>query len=1197
MNQKLSILQWNCRSIGTKVSFLLNYLQAQPQMDVLMLQSLNLGPKSIPHLDGYYYPPVMGTENDRVMVATYISTRLTYTDLKTPTGLEECRLSTCGVSIPTKGNRQTNLVNVYYPRGIKNQTEVDWLKNLDHDASDWVVAGDFNDSHRLWDFGQAGNSCSHLADTIMDSNLVTLNNGSMTRLAIQKGHRNSAIDLTLVTPKLSLDAEWETGSDHLQSDHLPIHITLGDHHPVPADRDQTPKFQYDRADWEMFRARLNTECELQHPQDPDVDVYYENIRNMILRAADAAIPRRAPGAKGKHRHTAMWWNEDCDKATAAKRHALRRYKTDVSESNQNTLKKATTDCQVVTENAKSEHWERFCREEIREPGDSSKIWRKVRTFRRRARKPERPLVVNGKRTINEQEKADVFAETFSRASQTKYLPTERIKLRQEAEKSFDTPVMDNSTPFNSDLTIGEVRAAIGSLGTTSKATGADPISYHMIRQFTEPMIVALYDFYQSCWQAGKTPKAWREAVVIAIPKDGKPPQDPTSYRPIALTPHLGKVYERVIKSRLQHYLDQHSILPTCQAGFRKGRNCIEHVVKLLEQVKKGHSRRMPTNMVAAFFDIKKAFDTVWHAKLLDKMQTLGITGRLYQFVQTFLNSRRMAVKVGSATSQTHTLDMGVPQGSVIAPLLFSIMLHDIEAEICIKNCPVEISLFADDLAIWAKHMNAHRVKHMYKFQRNVDAVQSYMHKNGFELSAEKTVFMVFSKKKDQDAYSIRVDDQVLGPSKRVKFLGVTITQNICWQEHIQLLKTKAMRAVGLIKRLAKETWVTPRSLIHLVGALVRSRLTYGHEVFFTATDSQWTELERVEMAALKRSLGVHRHAINDLVYQEVGWLPLRDECRRRCANFEVRASAVPNTVKPALKPDLAPHDVAYRRRMKITKANLHRQTTPLSALTEEIWKKSGTNPEQVTSIPTLPFPPWELEKPQILSPYGKNRTKKNDPLYLATVAKSQLNEQLAHHLHIFTDGSVLETEEAGCAVVIPDLGITKRYTLNKGVSIFTAELYAILRACDTVNDMPQAPRAVAILTDSKSSLQALTEGGTGNRKELQAEILFLAHQIIRKGTDLVLMWLPAHTGINGNERADKAAKEATKNGTPINLGLSPTEVINKVRTATYQLRNDNLKTRCETNGWLFFPIQRKKSSPLLPRKNSNFCGGYGQDAA
>ena len=212
-------------------------MQTHSQVNVLTLQSLNVQARALPQLDGYYYPPVTGVEGGRVMVAMYVSTRLTYSPLVSPAGSVGCRLTTCAVSIPTKGNnRQASVVNVYYPAGNSKIAEVAWFKNLNPEMGSWVVAGDFNVSHRLWDATATHSSGLHLADAVSDSNLILLNDGSATRTG-QTGQRCSAIVLTMVTSDLFYKADWSTGIDHLQSDHLPLHIALGEADPGLAEID------------------------------------------------------------------------------------------------------------------------------------------------------------------------------------------------------------------------------------------------------------------------------------------------------------------------------------------------------------------------------------------------------------------------------------------------------------------------------------------------------------------------------------------------------------------------------------------------------------------------------------------------------------------------------------------------------------------------------------------------------------------------------------------------------------------------------------------------------------------------------------------------------------------------------------------------------------------------------------------------
>ena len=216
---------------------------------------------------------------------------------------------------------------------------------------------------------------------------------------------------------------------------------------------------------------------------------------------------------------------------------------------------------------------------------------------------------------------------------------------------------------------------------------------------------------------------------------------------------------------------------------------MEHVVRLSKHVKKALTGGRTT--VATFFDIKRAFDTVWHAKLLNKMQALGITGRMYKFVQTFLDSRRMAVKVGDSKSKSHTLDMGVPHGCVVAPTLFSIMLHDIQR---VGRHGLSISLYVDELAIWADcpANKNHRRHALERFRQSIDHIQTYMKSNGFELSAEKTVLMVFTRDvQSRGDFWVRTGGNVVEPSKQAKFLGVTITQSLSWMPHVRSLITKA----------------------------------------------------------------------------------------------------------------------------------------------------------------------------------------------------------------------------------------------------------------------------------------------------------------------------------------------------------------------------------------------------------------------
>ena len=223
-------------------------------------------------------------------------------------------------------------------------------------------------------------------------------------------------------------------------------------------------------------------------------------------------------------------------------------------------------------------------------------------------------------------------------------------------------------------------------------------------------------------------------------------------------------------------LESKKVFPVCQAGFRRGRGVTDHLVKLGEHVGRAIGRRKV--LLTCFFNISRAYDQVWHAKLLQKLDKVGISGNMYNYIRSFLGDRSMQVTWKGATSTTKGVSMGVPQGFVIAPLLFNIMVHDVDTAVKGK---VVLTMYADDLAIWTDthirrlHTNSSWVKQSMKlFQESVDGVVHFMQVNGFALSSQKTVFHTNTSQNTE--VHIRVNGQSIFASKEVKYLGVLFTR-------------------------------------------------------------------------------------------------------------------------------------------------------------------------------------------------------------------------------------------------------------------------------------------------------------------------------------------------------------------------------------------------------------------------------------
>ena len=187
------------------------------------------------------------------------------------------------------------------------------------------------------------------------------------------------------------------------------------------------------------------------------------------------------------------------------------------------------------------------------------------------------------------------------------------QFRREMDATFTEPAPDDSLAGNSPLTCTELRRALASIKKVKVSTGVDTVSYRMLKEAPESFLKILLDFFQRCWDEGTIPAGRKDAVVVPIHKHGKPRKELGSYRSISLTSHLGKVYERVVKHRLEYYCESKKVFPACQAGFRRERGATDHLVKLGEHTRRSIGRRKV--LLSCFFDISRAYDQVWHTKL------------------------------------------------------------------------------------------------------------------------------------------------------------------------------------------------------------------------------------------------------------------------------------------------------------------------------------------------------------------------------------------------------------------------------------------------------------------------------------------------------------------------------------------------------------------------------------------------------
>ena len=226
----------------------------------------------------------------------------------------------------------------------------------------------------------------------------------------------------------------------------------------------------------------------------------------------------------------------------------------------------------------------------------------------------------------------------------------------------------SSSILNSAFKISELKKALNKCRNT--APGQDLLCYEMFRHLSLSSKEFLVKYFNKIWSCGILPSSWKHSIIVPILKPGKVKSDPASYRPIALTSNLCKLYERMIVYRLQWFLEKKGLLNINQSGFRKKRRCLDQLLRLSDDILKGFGQRYCT--LAVFLDFEKAYDMIWRNGVLYKLHLLGVDGQLFNWIKSFLESRTFQVRVGSTLSDVFNLLNGVPQGQLLA-LCYSLL--------------------------------------------------------------------------------------------------------------------------------------------------------------------------------------------------------------------------------------------------------------------------------------------------------------------------------------------------------------------------------------------------------------------------------------------------------------------------------------------------------------------------------------------
>ena len=486
-------------------------------------------------------------------------------------------------------------------------------------------------------------------------------------------------------------------------------------------------------------------------------------------------------------------------------------------------------------------------------GDSKRTWQIINDLRGKKKREIKPdFVIDNERVTSRRVIANEFNKYFASLASNLNEVYSGDYLRINPLPSFTDylPPSITSSIYLRECDSQEITEIISDL----KNGKSSDIPIHVIKRSSTIIAPYLAEYFNYCMLDGYFPCELKTGRISPIYKK-EDEQLLENYRPVSTLPVFGKIFEKIIYSRLYSFLISKGIINENQFGFRKGHSTsnalnysVEHIESLLAQ--KQH-------VLGIFIDLSKAFDTIDHRKLTTKLERYGIRGNALQLIKSYLSNRKQYVNVLDTKSDELPVEFGVPQGSVLGPLLFILYINDI----CNISTNGKFVLFADDTNIFVA---AESISKVYEIANRVlKAVCNYMEVNLLHINVKKCCYMYFSPNKrsqnDTDAdlnnQNLTINSKIISRVSHTKFLGVTIDDKLSWKPHIQLLNKKLRSICGRIYRIKN---CLPESLYkQIYHSLFESHLSYAISVWGGISSNQLKPLFITQKKCVRILFGDH----------------------------------------------------------------------------------------------------------------------------------------------------------------------------------------------------------------------------------------------------------------------------------------------------------------------------------------------------
>ena len=551
----------------------------------------------------------------------------------------------------------------------------------------------------------------------------------------------------------------------------------------------------------------------------DIDSQWKSFCEILLSACDG----NAPLKKFRNKMQPKWFNAEAKRSQERKYAMFIRYREIGDYESEQEYKFARNNCNEVYRRAKKNFEEKLAKNVT---SDTKSFYSYVRS-KSKVKDAVGPLAnPNGELVTEKSEMCNIlnnyFGSVFTNEDNLGELPP--------ITQLFDGQALDKIV-IDSEIVYTKLRNL-----KPDKAPGIDGLASQLLIETSEEICYPLSKIYEKSLMTGCIPVDWKLSNVTPIYKGGKR-SEPGNYRPVSLTPHVCKVLESILKDSMLEHLIENDMLKGSQHGFVSKRSCFTNLLSFFEKVNGWVDEGEAVDVI--YLDFRKAFDTVPHKRLMQKIKACGISGLVYDWIESWLVGRRQRVTLGANQSDWVEVISGVPQGSVLGPLFFLIFINDIDEDL------INLILkFADDTKLFGKVGNVAQLESMH---RDLELLNKWSKTWGLEFNVDKCKVIHFGRNNPNATYAI--SDKNLKEVKEEKDLGVIVNQDLKAANQCAVAVKAANRTLGLIKRTFSSR--SKDIILGLYKSLVRPKLEYCMSVWKPHYRKDIDLLEGVQRRSLK----------------------------------------------------------------------------------------------------------------------------------------------------------------------------------------------------------------------------------------------------------------------------------------------------------------------------------------------------------